>query len=138
MLTLLAFPDHKAGALQGEVAGDGVGTGVQTAEARDIHAVFGLLEQLFLTDGTVFQIQGEGPQTHRGVIACLGRVAGGLFPGNGCGFQIVQQGTQLAVFDDVLPVGGAALCVEMDGLGIFRMEGVVTSVTVGAAMSCPS
>ena len=112
-------------ALQGEVAGDGVGAGVKAPQRGDAYAVACLFQQLLLGVLAGFQIHGEGADAHGAVVACLGGVAGGGFSCHGGGLQVIQQGFQLAPCNDVFPAGGVALGVEGHGHGAVLVEGVV-------------
>ena len=49
----------------------------------------------------------------------------GLLTGQGGGLQIVQQGLELALLDDVLAAGGTALRVEGTLQGASRVERIV-------------
>ena len=62
------------------------------AEYQKIDAVSGLLQQLLLGDGAVFQVHGEGTDAHGGIVACLGGIAGGLPASHSGGLHVVQQG----------------------------------------------
>ena len=123
---------QEAGALQGEVTGDGISTGMQTAQVGDVNTVACLGKQFFLGQVAAFQVHGEGTDADGGVVTCLGCVAGGLLTGHGSGLQIVQQGLQLTLFDDVLLVGGAALRVKGHGHGAVFIEGVVHQRDAGS------
>lgn len=112
----LAVLDEVAGALEGEIAGDGVGSRVAAVELRDVKTGADLAEDFLLGGFAGLQVEAVRGDGDGSGVAALAGVAGALAASLGGGAQVVEQGVQDAVFDDGFLPGGNALCVK-GGLG---------------------